>query len=53
MKGAKTVPCVKTINPPKINKTIKIGNNQIFFLVSKNFKNSFKNNIKIDYPLNF
>ena len=40
IKGAIADPCVKTINPPNITKTINIGNNQNFFLTFKNFQNS-------------
>ena len=51
MKGAKTEPWDNTIKKPNINKTIKIGNNQYFFLNLKKLKNSIKNDfIKIDYP---
>ena len=45
MIGAIADPWVKTIIPPKITRTIKIGINQNFFLSNKNFKNSFKNDI--------
>ena len=43
MKGATAVPCVKTMNTPKIKRTKITGNNQIFFLLNKKKKNSFKN----------
>ena len=43
MNGATAEPCAKIINPPNITKTIKIGNNQYFFLTFKNSQNSFKN----------
>ena len=46
MKGATADPWVRTINPPKIIKTIIIGNSQYFFL---NFKNSQNSLIKLIY----
>lgn len=43
MNGATAVPFVKTINAPNKTKTIKIGNNQYFFLIFKKDQNSIKN----------
>ena len=37
------VPWVSTINDPNKTKTIKIGNNQYFFLTFKKSQNSIKN----------
>jgi hypothetical protein len=42
IKGATAVPCVNTINDPKISKTMIMGNNQYFFLTFKKSQNSFK-----------
>ena len=40
MNGATAEPLLKTISPPKINKTITIGINQYFFLCLKKSINS-------------
>jgi len=43
MNGATADPWLKTINPPKIASTIKIGNNQNFFLAAKKSSSSLIN----------
>ena len=45
MNGAIAEPWLKIINPPKIIRIIKIGNNQYFFLIIKKSKNSIKKDI--------
>ena len=54
MNGAIADPWLNIIKPPKIIKTIKIGNNQYFFLIFKNSQNSFKKLIvKTDFSYYF
>ena len=45
MNGDKAVPSVTIIKMPNNNKDNTIGDSQNFFLIFKNSKNSFKNDI--------
>tara|TARA_B110000014_G_C19963917_1_gene498914 strand:+ start:691 stop:834 length:144 start_codon:yes stop_codon:yes gene_type:complete len=47
MNGAIAVPWVKIVAPPNKNNVNKVGNNQNFFLVKMNLKNSKKNFITV------
>ena len=52
MKGVRLEVSPRIINPPKSRKTITNGNNQYFFLKSKNSQNSFIiSNIKSNFVM--
>lgn len=52
MNGATTEPWLKTIRPPNMKSTIRIGSSQNFFLTLRKFQYSIKKEIiifKIDF----